>query len=108
MATIELNDNYTEFVNFRVQPYFAERGIEITQRAQQLLAFTMQCQVDEEEMNEGSVSAVAQRLLNNNPAEVYVRMYGHRPMSFNRAFHLLANVGNSIKFPFGPTRPAVR
>lgn len=105
MATIELNDRYTEFVNFNVRSHFAERGIEITRRAQDLLAFAMQCQIDEKEMDEGRLTAVAQQLLNNNLAESYVRVYGDRPMNFNRAFHLLADVGNLMKFPFGPTRP---
>jgi hypothetical protein len=105
MATIELNDRYSEFVNSTVRAHFAERGIEMSQRAQDLITFTMQCQIEEQEMGEDRLLSTAEWLLGNSLAESYLRTYGRTLLTFNRAFHLLADVGRFTKFPFGPTRP---
>lgn len=105
METIELEDEYVKFVDSEVIRQFEARGLNITSRARDLMAFAMQCQVDEEVMKRERLFVNAERILEGNLADFYVRRYGEKTVTFNRAFHLLADVGYVMKFPLVPTSP---
>lgn len=105
METIELDDQYLKFVDLEVIRQFEARGLKITSGARHLMAFAMQSQIDEEVMKPERLFVNAERILEGNLADLYVRRYGEKTVTFNRAFHLLADVGYVMKFPLVPTSP---
>ena|SRR5207253_9209309 len=105
METIELEDQYIKFVDWDVIRQFEDRGLRVTSGARHLIAFAMQSQISEEVMNDERLFGNAERILQDGLADFYVRRYGEKTVNFNRAFHLLADVGYVLKFPLVPTSP---
>ena len=105
MPTIFIQDQYASLVDNTIAPLFAGRGIKITNNAQYLIALTMQSQIEENVMNTVRLGNLAEQVVSPSLVDYYIGKYGEREMNFNRAFHLLSDIGFVLKFPLIPTRP---
>jgi hypothetical protein len=106
MSPINLEDQYVAWVEENIVQMFSDKGIEVTTNARQLLAFAMQSQIDESLMDQETLLERVNQVSGENLLEYYEERYGEKALNFNHAFHLLADWGFVVKFPFGPTTPS--
>ena len=106
MSFIHLDDQYEVWVQQNIVEVFSGKGIVVTTNAKKLLAFAMQSQVEENIMSQEKLFERANQVGGKNLLAYYEQRYGETEVNFNRAFHILDDLGFVIKFPFGPTVPS--
>ena len=101
MTEINISDLYKDWVDDNLVPLFNTRGIDITANAINLFAWSMQMQVDEPGNQvwptHTQLFSRANEFTNQGLIDFYINRYGEQPITFNRAFHLLAELGLLVK-----------
>jgi hypothetical protein len=104
MQVIRIEDEYHEWIEGRVRQTFESVGVKLTQPAGTMLAYVLQSQKEEGLVREDAQLFEQAESLLFRATRIYVDLYGTRPMTVNRALHLIvqANQTDAV-FPSGPT-----
>lgn len=104
MQVIRIDDEYYEWIEGRVRQAFEGVGVKLTQPAGTMLAYILQSQKEEGVVREDARLFEQAESLLARATRIYVDLYGTRPMTVNRALHLIIQANQTYAaFPSGPT-----
>lgn len=101
---IVVEDTYLSWVRTKIVPLFAQQDIKVEEDAIELMAWSMQMQVRQgTAIDSQSLFGRAETIGDKRLTDYYQDKNGKKDVSFNRAFHLLADWGFVLKYPWGGT-----
>lgn len=95
------DDQYRERVD-RLETHFQSKGLGISDNARVLLALAMQSQDSEKILPRDQLFKKLDRF-EDQIVQYYVDTYGKHDVNFNRALHLVADLGPMMKYPWKRT-----
>ncbi|WP_321921304.1 hypothetical protein [Paraburkholderia guartelaensis] len=107
MARVEfdVSDEIINTVN-RINIQFRDQGIDTSVNALHLFALTLHAQQEENPHRSSRIDELLDSFFRDNTFFDYYRHTygGDRKLTYNRALHVVAHLGELSKFPWGPTR----
>ena len=104
MASINVSDTYTKWIQNNVIPALEGEGVTVTLPAQNLLAYALQAQLDDKLVPDDKILFKGASDLMGVIPSLYKGQYGKQQMNFNRALHALVNANQLLRiFPWTPT-----